>query len=234
MTFRTSTWLLSLATLVSTNFLVPVLAAEQDAVQSTYSRQDNRHFYLGARVGSNYLKDACNEGVLDCDSTSLGYGLYGGYQFNPWFSLEGGLTDNGDFSSSNRGNNASVDIKGAEVSAMFTYGLSKNWSVYTRLGAAYQNIDKESSTYGEQSSNGWNGLVAVGVDYALSTRWSVRAEYQLIDGIGDSNISKADMYFTSLGLTYHFGQNKIQTVKAATQPVTREKCISRFAGVVCF
>nr|WP_176453704.1 hypothetical protein [Vibrio parahaemolyticus]BAX57065.1 outer membrane protein A [Vibrio parahaemolyticus] len=48
--------------------------------------------------------------------------------------------------------------------------------------------------------------VVFGVSYRISQRWSLRGEYQFIDGIGDGEVDQADQHFTSVGLTYHFGQ----------------------------
>lgn len=189
-------------------------------------RQDNSHFYTGIRMGGVGFDDACGDGS-DCDDHNFGYGLYGGYQFASWFAIEGGITDYGKAEASYSGNNqTSADIKGVELSTMFMYRFIDDWSIYTRLGVAYQDIDKQSTWEDDQSSNDWNGVAAIGLDYAFATNWSVRGEYQFIDGIGERDTTQqADMSFASIGLTYHFGQQESDPVVAAAVPVAAEKVI---------
>ncbi|HGF3724609.1 TPA: OmpA family protein, partial [Vibrio parahaemolyticus] len=66
--------------------------------------------------------------------------------------------------------------------------------------------------------------------YRLSQNWSVRGEYQFIDGIGDGSIGQADSHFTSIGLTYHFNQQapviEPTPIEPATRYVTIEKPLS--------
>ncbi|HBB9961825.1 TPA: OmpA family protein, partial [Vibrio parahaemolyticus] len=76
-----------------------------------------------------------------------------------------------------------------------------------RLGGAWQRIDKTVSQMPDSiESSEWNVLSSLGVSYRISQRWSLRGEYQFIDGIGDGEVDQADQHFTSVGLTYHFGQ----------------------------
>ncbi|MGF1907813.1 OmpA family protein, partial [Aliivibrio salmonicida] len=113
----------------------------------------------------------------------------------------------------------SSDIKGAELSVVFRQSFAESWSAYTRLGVSYQNIEKNSEWAGNQNEGDLNTLAALGLSYSLSKQWSLRGEYQFIDGIGGSNVQQADLHFTSLGLTYHFGQ-KEQFI-AAPKPIVK-------------
>ncbi|MFM2625695.1 outer membrane beta-barrel protein [Vibrio owensii] len=173
----------------------------------------NGHFYVGGRAGWAAYQDACGSGAEECEDDAFGFGLYGGYQLNDWFALEAGVTDYGESSatypsSTNvNGQSLSVDTYGAELAAKLSYHLSPRWTLFTRLGASYQDIDKHLEGQGNQSSQDWNTMVSAGIDYRLSQRWSLRGEYQFIDGVGDSTVDQADLHFTSLGLTYHFGQS---------------------------
>lgn len=187
----------------------------------------NGHFYLGARAGWAAYQDACDSNALECDEDDFGYGLYAGYQFNDWFALEAGVTDYGEASAlyppssgiDSSKQRVSTDTYGAELAAKLSYRLSSEWEVFTRLGASYLDIDKTSDWAGDQSSQDWNAMMSVGIDYRLSQRWSVRGEYQFIDGIGDSTVDQADLHFTSVGLTYHFGQEEVPIVAPEPLPV---------------
>lgn len=175
----------------------------------------NGHFYLGARAGWAAYQDACDSNASDCDDDTFGYGLYAGYQFNDWFALEAGVTDYGEPSATYQlsrninGQIVSADTYGAELAAKLSYRLSSRWALFTRLGASYQDIDKTSDWQGESSSQKWNTMISAGVDYRLSQSWSLRGEYQFIDGLGDNTVEQADLHFTSIGLTYHFGQEEV-------------------------
>jgi OOP family OmpA-OmpF porin len=185
-----------------------------DAAQTSESgewmdtRQDNSHAYVGLRGGWANVEDACSSDSSECNDDTFGYGLYAGYQFTSWFALEAAVTDYGSPDASYGVNNVSADIWGSELSGVFSYDVAEHLDAYFRVGAAYQGIDKESAWAGTQSSNEWGIVSAVGLDYRLSKTWSLRGEYQFIDGVGNEEVMQADMHFVSLGLTYHFGQKK--------------------------
>ena len=172
------------------------------------TRQNNGHAYVGFRGGWTNVEGACSSDNSGCRDDTLGHGLYAGYQFVSWFSLETAVTDYGSPDATYGVNNVRADIWGSELTGVFSYDVSEDLDAYLRLGAAYQGIDKESTWGGELTSNEWGIVSAVGLDYRLSTNWSLRGEYQFIDGIGDEEVMQADMHFISLGLTYHFGQKK--------------------------
>ncbi|NRD71905.1 TonB-dependent receptor [Shewanella sp. VB17] len=170
--------------------------------------QNNEHVYVGLRGGWTNFQDACSNSNSECNNDTFGYGLYTGYQFTSWFALEAALTDYGSIDASYGFNNVSTDIWGSELTGVFSYAISSNFDTYLRVGAAYQDIEKTSSWENELSSNEWDIVSAVGLDYRLSPNLSIRGEYQFIDGIGDNNVMQADMHFISLGLSYHFNQQK--------------------------
>lgn len=196
--------------------------------QASLPMMQNGHFYLGTRLGWANYQDACGQDTLKCANDTFGFGLYGGYQFNDWFALEGGLTDYGSPDARYRQGTVSVDdMLGGEISAKLSYPLTERFDVYTRIGGAWQHIDEHFTPMPDSiESNQWNVLSAVGLDYRLSQRWSLRGEYQFIDGIGDGD--QAGLHFTSLGLTYHFGQpDPIVTPVVAPEPELREVTVSK-------
>ncbi|MDN4697325.1 OmpA family protein [Vibrio parahaemolyticus] len=81
-------------------------------------------------------------------------------------------------------------------------------------------------------SSEWNVLSSLGVSYRISQRWSLRGEYQFIDGIGDGEVDQADQHFTSVGLTYHFGQatpviiDEAPVIEPEPQTVTTTQTVS--------
>ncbi|MGF1806376.1 OmpA family protein [Aliivibrio sifiae] len=193
-----------------------VLAKEnKDLLTSPRESSVNSHFYLGIRSGWSSVNGACSDSVIDCDDNTVGYGIYSGYQLTSWFALEGGITDYGKPGAHYSNDQVSSDIKGAELSVVFRQSFAESWSAYTRLGVSYQNIEKNSEWAGNQNEGDLNTLAALGLSYSFSKQWSLRGEYQFIDGIGGSNIQQADLHFTSLGLTYHFGGVITKTITIA-------------------
>ncbi|AGH81007.1 outer membrane protein A [Psychromonas sp. CNPT3] len=192
---------------------VPAYAQVENSTSHEFSdysdtRQNNAHAYVGLRGGGTYFEGACSSNGSECNDNTFGYGLYGGYQFISWFALEGAVTHYGTPDASYGLKNISAEVLGSELTGVFSYDLSESFDAYARVGVAYQNIEKNSTGGSELTSNEWGMLSALGVDYRVSQNWSLRGEYQFIDGIGNSELMKSDMHFLSLGLTYHFGQEK--------------------------
>ncbi|MFV0574463.1 MAG: OmpA family protein [Vibrio sp.] len=181
----------------------------------TFDYQQNPHFYIGAKAGWSKLNDACDSSSNDCDDSSFAYGLYAGYKLLPWFSVETAFNDYGEPDAQYDAGNVSNRILDFQISGLFSYEVINNVSPFIRLGGAYGHMKKESDWDGNNSDHYWRPVGAVGVDYAFARNWSIRAEYQFIDGIGSSTVAKADSHLTSIGITYHFGQPAPQVVPAA-------------------
>lgn len=191
-------------------YLILILSAPALAIASTHHHDPTSslppHFYVGGKMGWGHFQDACTQAATDCDNNTLGMGIYAGYQLNRWFSIDVGINDYGELKANYSNGEASADVQTLAVSTRWTYPIDLNWSAFTRLGASYQKIEKSSAWKSAQKSDKWQPIASAGVSYRLSQNWSIQGEYQFIDGIGESNIGKSDLHFTSLGLTYHFGQ----------------------------
>ena len=175
----------------------------------------DKFWYLGVRGGWANYQDACGTNNTECNDNPAGFGLYGGYQFYSWFALELGITDYGSAEAFYGADKVQADLLDAQLSAKLSYDLSNKLDAYLRLGASYQSLNKESTWAEYDSNNRLSAVSAVGLEYALTTNWSLRGEYQLIDGIGDRELLKADMHFVSLGVTYRFGQSSQPVIKSA-------------------
>ncbi|WP_229626526.1 outer membrane beta-barrel protein, partial [Vibrio parahaemolyticus] len=107
------------------------------------------------------------------------------------------------------GGKVEADVYGGELAVKLSVPVTERMALFTRLGGAWQRIDKTVSQMPDSiESSEWNVLSSLGVSYRISQRWSLRGEYQFIDGIGDGEVDQADQHFTSVGLTYHFGQSE--------------------------
>ena len=137
------------------------------------------------------------------DRSSTGGKLFGGYQFTPYFALEGGYFDLGKF-----------DYRAyAQNRANFTStGLAP---VYT----------------GSTRSNGTNLKVGVGVQYAITEALAFRAELERYR-INDPIRSRGHVDMASLGLIYRFGAKVPTPVAQAYVPVAAPVYVAPPAPVV--
>lgn len=190
-------------------------AFAESSSPSSFPNYQNEHLYTGARVGWSNVGHSCGSGT-DCSPDTFGYGVYLGYQFSPWLGLEGALTAYGEPDARyDNGDTVSADVAGGELAMMVSYPLAPRWAVYSRLGLGYASVERDLSFGDNTDEDTWSPLMALGVDYRLSSDWSLRGEYQYLDEVGGRDTGYADVHFTSLGLTYHFGQ-KVNAVVMTT------------------
>lgn len=209
---------------------------------STASAQDVLGWYGGANIGRTYvtIDDAritsglaaagfTTNSISDRD-TNTGYKVFGGYQINQNFAVEGGYFDLGKFgytaSTTPAGTlSGNMRVTGLNLDLVGTLPLSERFSAFGRVGVNYARTRDNFSSTGavgvinaNPSANGTNYKLGVGLQYALSDAWSVRGElerYRVKDGIG--NRGHVDM--ASVGLVYRFGGKMQEPVAKAFVPV---------------
>ena len=205
---------------------------------STALAQDNLGFYAGANVGrtSATIDDAritsglaaagyATNSISDRDRNT-GYKVFGGYQINQNFAVEGGYFDLGRFgytaSTTPAGTlSGNMRVSGLNFDLVGNLPLFERFSVFGRVGVNYARTRDNFSGTGafgminaNPSANGTNFKLGLGLQYALSEAWSVRGElerYRVKDGIGN----RGDIDMASVGLVYRFG-GKMQTPVAQT------------------
>ncbi|RQW29696.1 porin OmpA [Rhodobacteraceae bacterium CH30] len=164
--------------------------------------------YFGAKVGwSDFYNQNYAPGLMEghnSNSDEVGGGVYGGYQINDWFALEGGY----DYLGKQRVDKFSGQEEGKakfqilQLSGKFSVPLADSLDLYSRIGVAAYRADGLG-----ESHSGASPLGAVGLDYAFDKNWSSRFEYQYNYRLGKTgdNRLRTDNGLLSLGLTYHFG-----------------------------
>lgn len=165
------------------------------------------------------------------DDRDTGYKLYGGYQLNRNFAVEGGYFDLGKYSygfdtgpvpfGTYRGESR---FKGLNLDLVGTLPVTDRLTVLGRVGAAYSRARSSVTTTGlvpsggaSRRENDWGVKFGVGVEYAFTQALSVRAElerYRLNDPV--RNRGNIDM--VSVGLVYRFGAPAPQPVYVAAPP----------------
>lgn len=195
-------------------------------------------WYVGGNIGisdtnideDKITKNLINPSYTDDDS-DLGYKLFGGYQFNKYFALEGGYFNLGKFdyalSAFGGTKNGSLKVTGLNLDAVGILPITEDFSAFGRVGANYAQVKDSFSTTGSLSmpdanpdKNALNYKFGAGLQYAITDAVGIRLEaerYRINDAVGNSG----DINLFSVGLTYRFGK----TTKAA--PVSKqEKVIS--------
>ena len=192
------------------------------------SRMDNLGWYAGANIGQSRSKIADGQiasqlqsqgftgSSISNDSQGTGFKLFGGYQFDRYFALEGGYFNLGDFGYSATTvpagtSNGGIRLQGVNMDAVGILPITRRFSAFGRLGVTYVDARDQFSGSGADSAPNtvaskreFNYKYGVGLQYALTHALTMRAEaerYRLKDAIGNSG----DVDLVSVGLVYHFG-----------------------------
>lgn len=189
------------------------------AIGSAAATIDNERIasgLLGAGIATTSISD---------QDRDTGYKVYGGYQFNPYFGIEGGYYDLGHYgftaTTSPPGTlNGDIRLRGLNLDLVGTLPLTAGFSVFGRVGAAYTQARDAFSGTGivvvtnpNPSVRDTNLKLGLGLQYDFTPALGVRLEaerYRVNDAVG--NIGNVDM--VSLGLVYRFG-GKAQAPRAA-------------------
>lgn len=195
--------------------------------------EDALGWYGGANVGRTSatidnprITSGLAAGGLTVNSISdrdrdTGYKIFGGYQLNRNFAVEGGYFDLGKFgytANTTPAGSVSGDmrVRGLNLDLVGTLPLSERFAVFGRAGINYAQAKDQFTSTGaatiinpNPSESGANYKIGAGLQYAITDALSIRGElerYRVRDGIG--NRGHIDM--ASVGLVYRFG-GKVQT-----------------------
>ena len=198
--------------------------------------------YIGANVGTTraqFNNDPFNNTLIGQgftvnsrteDNRSTGYKLFGGYQLNRNFALEGGYFDLGRFNYAVNTTplgtfTSDTRIRGLNLDLVGMLPLSEQFSVFGRVGAAYAQSRSNFANTGASpfinsptSRNDTNLKVGIGMQYAFTEALALRAELERYR-ISDPIRNRGNIDMASVGLVYRFG-GKVQTpVAQAFVPV---------------
>ena len=197
-------------------------------------------FYAGGNIGQSQASIDTNSiaaGLFNQgyslntyadDERGVGFKLFGGYQFNENFALEGGYFNLGqfDFATTTPAGTYAGEIKldGLNIDAVFKLPVTERLSLFGRAGASYvQSKDSFNSTGSvsvidpNPKDRDTNYKYGVGMQYDLTRSLSVRTEaerYRVSDAIG----ATGDVDLLSVGLVYTFGA-KAAPAKVESKPV---------------
>ena len=179
-----------------------------------------------ARITSGLAAAGFTTNSISDRDRNTGYKVFGGYQINQNFAVEGGYFDLGKFgytaSTTPAGTlSGNMRVSGLSLDLVGSLPLFERFSAFGRVGVNYARTRDNFSGTGalglinsNPSANGTNYKLGLGLQYALSEAWSVRGELERLrvkDGIGN----RGDIDMASVGLVYRFG-GKMQTPVAQT------------------
>lgn len=212
------------------------------ALTSQFAMADDSGWYAGANVGQSrakiddpriaaqLLQSGLTATSITDNNRDTGYKLFGGYQINKNFSLEGGYFNLGRFgyvattvpAGTLSGN---IKLQGVNFDGVGILPVTERFSVFGRLGLNYaQARDNFTRTGGvpalanpNPSKNQVNYKFGAGLQYDLTEALAMRLEaerYRINDAVGN----KGDIDLYSLGLIYRFGVEKPAPAPRAAEP----------------
>lgn len=211
---------------------------------SPWAMADESGWYGGASVGQSraeidnvgiarsLLGNGFSAATVYDQDRDIGYKLFGGYEFNRYFALEGGYFDLGDMgftaittpAGTLQGN---IKLNGLNVDAVGTLPITEKFSALARAGLNYAQAKDSFGGTGAVSlpnpgarERDLNYKLGVGLQYDFTRSFGMRAEaerYRIDDAVGN----KGDVDLLSLGVVYRFGRGKQDSndVPASTAPV---------------
>lgn len=211
------------------------------AMASPFAVADDSGWYGGANIGQSRasIDDARiisglqgggygTSSIID-DDRDRGYKIFGGYQINKNFALEGGYFDLGKFgftattvpAGTLSGN---IRIKGLNLDVVGTLPITEKFSAFGRIGANYAEAKDSFTGTGavsvlnpNPSKRDTNLKVGLGLQYAFTESLALRAEverYRINDAVGN----KGDVDLVSVGLVYRFGAKTQAPVARMAEP----------------
>lgn len=206
---------------------------------------DWSHWYIGANAGVSQatIDDAqitasllaggfTTNSIVDDDGDS-GWKLFGGYRFNQYLALEGGLFDLGGFgftanttplgtlTGAAEFNGYNLDLVG-----FLPFGDTDTWSAFGRIGYGSTQADSSFTSTGAvtvlvpQFSARETGIkYGAGIQMDFNPSWGARLEYERY-AVGDALGNDGDIDLMSIGLVYRFGQqnDEAPAPMAAAEP----------------
>ncbi|MBC3936615.1 outer membrane beta-barrel protein [Undibacterium rugosum] len=167
--------------------------------------------YVGATVGKSQWRNDCN-GTSMCSNTSDTYKVFGGYNINSTFALEGSYYSLGatERSVQNQFGSYYHKLKASafELSGIAKYDLTNELTGFAKLGVAtikeenavdntYLGFGRSAGTF---SQNSTQPVLGLGLTYKLSKELSLRGELETRKvKYGSKSVSNL-----SVGLQYAF------------------------------
>jgi len=154
-------------------------------------RTPDSHFYGGFGLGSS---DSNLGGAID--STDTAWKMFGGYQFNKYFAVEGGFIDLGNASTAG----ASFDSKAWQASAVGSLPMTEQFALTGKLGIARTATDISAGG----SDHNTDPTYGLGLRYDINRQIGIRGEWERFRVSGNPFAGKSDTDVFSINAIYRF------------------------------
>lgn len=165
--------------------------------------------FIGGSVGYQLADD---DNYKYSDPGAVAWGISSGVHFNDSWRWDLGFQLSQPLEAKKNG--ISVEPRWWETAIRYDWELPSDFSVYTRVGIAYWDMEKEIKNQENLSSKGVSPLVEAGIGYQISPRFSVDGGFKYIDQIGDRLTGQYDSSSFNVSLNYRF----LRAVQAVTVP----------------
>lgn len=182
------------------------------------------------RITSGLLGSGFATSAIVDDNSATGFKVFGGYQFNRNFALEGGYFDLGRFgyraTTVPAGTlDGTIRLKGLNLDTVGILPITDKLSAFGRIGINYADARDRFSGSGAVNvldtapqKRDTNIKFGLGLQYAVTDALNLRVEaerYRINDAIGN----RGDVDLVSVGLVYRFGDKSSAPVPRAAAPV---------------
>ena len=219
----------TLSLVAFTVIVCPLAIADDTGWYGGISGGQSRAKIDDVRITSGLLAERFTvTSIVDSDRPS-GYKLFGGYQLNRNFALEGGYFDLGHFGFVANtiplgALSGTIKVRGLNLDLVGIVPITEKFSAFGRVGANYaESRDTFTGSgllralNGNPSKKGTQVKYGAGLQYAVTRSLGLRAElerYRIDDAVGN----KGDIDLVSVGLIYRFGGKTPERVLIATAP----------------
>jgi OOP family OmpA-OmpF porin len=185
---------------------VAVLGILGAAAAGPAAAQD-RGIYLGGSGGFAQYKNSCKRANVPCDDHDTAWRLFGGYQFNRYFSAELGYADLGAATGTGALGTFAVDVRGWDLSALASIPVVGGLSALGRIGMyrARTTVDQVGPGVVTPHAAGTNTgfTYGAGLGYSL-WKLGLRAEWQRYENVGNNSIGEDEIDVFSIGALFRF------------------------------
>lgn len=181
------------------------------------------------RIVEELLNNGFTTSTLSNDDRDTAFKIFGAYQFNKNFALEGGYFDLGKFGFTAdtvpAGTlNGTLKARGLNLDAVGILPFTEKLSGFGRVGVNYTEVKDSFTGTGavtvltpSPKEKGASYKIGLGLQYDFTRRFGMRAEaerYRLDDAV--DNMSDIDLL--SLGMVFRFGAKDRQNKEAVAAP----------------
>lgn len=141
-------------------------------------------FYAGAGVGQSIVDESF------ADDEDVGYQVFGGYQFTPYFGLEAAYTDFGEVDL--RDNLGELEADTWSLVAVGTLPFTDKFSGYAKAGFHSWDAEMNAPGIGRVDDDGTDPTYGLGLQYRFNDRLALRGEYSRFE-MDDADVDLAQV-----------------------------------------